>query len=70
LENFRIPYLYILTKADKCSNNQAIARQRAIERTLGVSVGKKPILFSAVTQKGKDDIWQFIEDHLSSLPAQ
>ena len=34
LENYRIPYLYILTKADKLSNNQAIARQRAIERTL------------------------------------
>ena len=69
LENYRIPYLYILTKTDKLSNNQAIARQRAIERTLGVSVGKKPILFSAKTQKGKDDIWQFIEDHLRSLPA-
>jgi GTP-binding protein len=69
LENYRIPYLYILTKTDKLSNNQAIARQRAIERSLCVSAGKKPILFSAVTQKGKDDIWQFIEDHLRSLPA-
>ena len=68
LAHYRIPYVYILTKADKLSNNQAIARRRAIERTLGVSAGKKPILFSAVTQKGKDDIWQFIEDHLSSLP--
>jgi GTP-binding protein len=68
LENYRIPYLYILTKTDKLSNNQVIARQRAIERTLRVSAGKKPILFSAITQKGKDDIWQFMEDHLSSLP--
>ena len=69
LENYRIPYLYILTKTDKLSNNQAIARQRAIERTLRVSADKKPILFSAITQKGKDDIWQFMEDHLNSLPA-
>ena len=68
LENYRIPYLYILTKTDKLSNNQAIARQRAIERTLCVSADKKPILFSAITQKGKNDIWQFMEDHLSSLP--
>ena len=68
LENYRIPYLYILTKTDKLSNNQAIARQRAIERTLGVSADKKPILFSAITQKGKDNIWQFMEDHLNSLP--
>ena len=68
LEHYRIPYLYVLTKTDKLSNNQAIARQRAIERTLRVSAGKKPILFSAITQKGKNDIWQFMEDHLSSLP--
>jgi GTP-binding protein len=58
-----------LTKADKCSNNQAIARKRAIEKTLGVSADKKPILFSAITKKGKDDIWQFLENHLRSLPA-
>jgi GTP-binding protein len=67
LEHYRIPYVYILTKADKLSNNQAIAHQRAIERTLGVSAGKKPILFSAITQKGKSDIWQFLDDHLRSL---
>jgi GTP-binding protein len=66
LENYRIPYVYILTKTDKLSNNQAIVRQRAIERSLGVSAEKKPILFSAKTQKGKSDIWQFLEDHLRS----
>ena len=68
LEHYRIPYLYVLTKTDKLSNNQTIARQRAIERTLDVSAGKKPILFSAITQKGKDNIWQFLEGHLNSLP--
>lgn len=67
LENYRIPYLYVLTKSDKLSNNQAIARKRAIEKTLKVSAGSKPVLFSAKTQKGKSDIWQFIENHLSSL---
>ena len=69
LEHYRIPYLYVLTKTDKLSNNQTIARQRAIERTLCVSAGKKPILFSAITQKGKSDIWEFLKNHLSSLPA-
>jgi GTP-binding protein len=69
LEHYRIPYLYILTKTDKLSNNQAIARTRAIEKILKVSTGGKPILFSAKTQKGKSDIWQFIEDHLRTLPA-
>jgi GTP-binding protein len=70
LSHYCIPFLYILTKADKLSNNQAIARKRAIEKTLGISADKKPILFSAITQKGKDDIWQFLENHLSSLPTQ
>ena len=68
LEHYRIPYLNILTKTDKLSNNQAIARKRAIEKNLQVSSEKKPILFSAKTQKGKSDIWRFIEEHLSTLP--
>ena len=69
LEHYRIPYVYILTKADKLSNNQAIVRKRAIERALAVSAGEKSILFSAKTQKGKSEIWQFLDNHLSSLPA-
>lgn len=68
LEQYRITYLYILTKTDKLSNNQVIARSRVIEKALKVATGKKPILFSAKTQKGKDDIWKFIETHLSLLP--
>jgi GTP-binding protein len=67
LEHYRIPYVYILTKADKLSNNQAVVQKRSIERTLGVSAEKKPILFSAKTQKGKNEIWQFLDDHLRSL---
>ena len=66
LAHYRIPYIYILTKADKLSNNQAIAQKRAIEKALRVSAANKLILFSAITQKGKSDIWQFLEDHLSS----
>jgi GTP-binding protein len=67
LEGYSIPYLYILTKADKLSNNQAINRRRIIEKILPESAGIKPILFSAVTQKGKSDIWQFLDNHLRSL---
>ncbi|HNY51622.1 MAG TPA: ribosome biogenesis GTP-binding protein YihA/YsxC [Smithella sp.] len=69
LEHYRIPYLYILTKSDKLSNNQAIARKRAIEKALQVTSEKKPILFSAKTQKGKDDIWDHLKIHLQSLPV-
>lgn len=67
LAHYRIPYLYILTKSDKLSNNQAIARKRAIEKILQISSEKKPILFSAKTQKGKTDILDFLENHLNAL---
>jgi len=69
LEQYRIPCLYVLTKTDKLSNNQMIARRRAIEKILEVPAEKKPILFSAVTQKGKNDIRAFLENHLKSLPV-
>lgn len=68
LEHYRIPYLYILTKTDKLSNNQTVSRKRAIEKIIDVSTQNKPILFSAKTKKGKDDIWEFLKNHLSSLP--
>ena len=67
LAHYRIPYVYILTKADKLSNNQTVVQKRAIERALQVSATGKPILFSAKTQKGKNEIWQFLDDHLRSL---
>jgi hypothetical protein len=34
-----------------------------------VSSDKKPILFSAKTQKGKSDIWQALDDHLRQLKS-
>ena len=67
LENYRIPYISILTKTDKLSNNQAIVRKKLIEKSLGTNAQKKTILFSAKTQKGKEELWQFLENHLSSL---
>lgn len=67
LDHYRIPYLYVLTKSDKLSNNQAIARKRAIEKMLRISSEKKTILFSAKTQKGKVEILEFLENHLRAL---
>lgn len=67
LEYYRIPYIAVLTKSDKLSNNQAIGRQRLIKKALGVNAANSSILFSAKTQKGKEELWQFIENHLASL---
>lgn len=67
LDNNQIPYVFILTKTDKLSGNQAINRKRAIEKVLQASPTGKTILFSAKTQKGKADIWDFIEKHLFAV---
>lgn len=64
LTHFGIPHIFILTKTDKLSNNQATARKRVIERFFGIAGGIKPILFSAKTQKGKDELWQVLDDLL------
>jgi hypothetical protein len=34
---------------------------------MGAGVQGKTILFSAKTQKGREELWQFIENHLSVL---
>ena len=69
LEHYRIPYLYVLTKADKLSNNQSVSQCSKIERDLHAEAGRGIILFSAKTEKGKNDIWQVLEDHLR-LPGR
>jgi GTP-binding protein len=69
LEHYRIPYLYVLTKTDKLSNNQAISQRSKIECDLQAEAGRGIILFSAKTEQGKNDIWQALEDHLR-LPGR
>jgi len=69
LEYYRIPFTAVLTKSDKLSNNQAIGRKKIIEKLLGANAQKKTILFSAKTKKGREDLWEIIENHLSSLQS-
>lgn len=70
LDHYRIPYLFILTKTDKLSNNQAIACRHLIEKALSSSGTNRPILFSAKTGKGKDEIWASMKEHLQSLESR
>ena len=70
LEEYHIPYISILTKVDKLSNNQTLGRKKLIEKALGADVQKKIILFSAKTQKGKEELWQFLENHLATLESR
>ncbi len=70
LDSSRIPFTVILTKSDKLSNNQAIARKRMIEKLLGGKTQQVTMLFSAKTQKGREELWKMIENHLSSLKSR
>ena len=67
LDHYRIPYAAILTKSDKLSNQQALGRKKLIEKAMGKGASGNTILFSAKTRKGSEELWQFIERHLSGL---
>ncbi len=41
LEHYRIPYLYVLTKADKLSNNQSVSQRSKIELHLHAEAGRE-----------------------------
>lgn len=63
---YRIPYMCVLTKTDKLSNNQALVRARAILQQLKTPDDSRPILFSAKTKRGKNEIWQVFDKLLQA----
>jgi len=67
LEHYRIPYAAILTKSDKLSNQKALQQKKLIEKTMGKGASGNAVLFSAKTGKGTEELWQFIDRHLSGL---
>ena len=64
LEHCRIPYLYVLTKSDKLSNNEIFRQKMLIEKILRISEADKTVLFSAKTAKGKEQLWRILENKL------
>jgi GTP-binding protein len=67
LDHYRIPYICILTKSDKLSNNQAIGRKRLIDQALKGNAQMQSLIFSAKTKRGKEELWRLLENHLTSL---
>lgn len=55
-----IPEILVLTKSDKLSKNKQITQKKSIADTLGVPK-EKPILFSAKSRMGKEDLWDALE---------
>lgn len=55
LENFGIPFLIVLTKTDKLSQNKCSAQQKIIQDFLLLK-REEVVFFSAVTRKGRQEI--------------
>jgi len=62
-----IPVLGVLTKADKCKQNERQAQRKRWAALLG---GEPPILFSSVTGMGREELWQRIDGLLGASPSE
>ncbi|MBW1753053.1 MAG: YihA family ribosome biogenesis GTP-binding protein [Deltaproteobacteria bacterium] len=60
LEYYSIPSILILTKTDKLSKTKQIKQRLSIEKDLGVD-NNDLILFSAKSRRGKDAVWDAVE---------
>ncbi|MDI9570869.1 MAG: ribosome biogenesis GTP-binding protein YihA/YsxC [Pseudomonadota bacterium] len=56
------PCQLVLTKADKLSRQQALARRRLVEAQGGGAGWREPIIFSARTGQGRAPLWRVIEE--------
>jgi GTP-binding protein len=56
----------VLTKVDKLNRKERDERTKALEGALSCISVIKPILFSAQTREGKDEIWKRIEGILTA----
>jgi GTP-binding protein len=62
LHHYQIQPIIILTKADKLSRNQAFSRSKNLGKDLENYLIGKPIIFSARTRQGREEIWERVEE--------
>lgn len=60
LNAYGIGAIPVLTKADKLSRNQTLSRAGLIAAKLEKATREKPVVFSAKTREGKEEIWKRI----------
>lgn len=64
LTYYQIPTLVVATKMDKVKGNTWNRQESLIKKTLGLSTQTPLVLFSAVSKKGKETVWQWIEKQM------
>jgi GTP-binding protein len=62
LKHYGIPAIPVLTKADKLSRQQTLTRSSLINNQIAERALIRPIVFSAKTRQGRDEIWEKIDD--------
>ena len=55
----KLPVIAVLTKADKCTLKERSSQQKTWEAILG---GQKPVVVSAVTKMGLDELWKRLRE--------
>jgi GTP-binding protein len=73
LNHYDITTLIVLTKTDKLSRGKATARAKVLSDQLKEITPGRPILFSARTKKGREEIWKeinnlILENHQDHRP--
>jgi GTP-binding protein len=66
LPAYRIPFLLVLTKTDKVSNNEFAGRRGLIVKTISVPSETPLLAFSAKTGAGKEILWREIRKALEA----
>ena len=61
---YHIPTLVVATKMDKVKKNQWNKTVSQVTKTMNINQTDSLQLFSAETKSGKDEVWQWIEDHM------
>lgn len=70
LSFYRVPFLIVLTKRDKVSNNEFALRRRRIAELIGMADLKPFVPFSAKTGEGKEPLWREVRKVLDAEGTQ
>jgi GTP-binding protein len=66
---YQIPFLIVLTKTDKVSNNEFAERRRRIAEKIGLPAEIPLVAFSAKTGSGKESLWREVRKAVSASPG-
>jgi len=70
LDQHHITCVPVLTKSDKLSRQRAILRQNLIDKQLSGVCRLRPVLFSARTKQGREEVWKTIREAIQSVGYQ